>query len=433
MKDLDSLFAYLNSSPSPAHAVDAACARLENQGFQSLPLEAPLTWNAKVVRRWGLGSFCAWMSPTRSVKRVLILAAHTDSPALMLKSRPDRRSAGTAQLQMEVYGGALWNSWLDRDLELAGSLWYTLGASTDPREMHCQRLRLEWGLRIPQLAIHLDRDVNTQGLKLNPQNHLIPLVGLSQESFLDRLQDVLPTGAEVLSWDLVCADQQKAALGGHDQSLIYSGRLDNLASVEALLQSFPTENLEETLLGIVCFHHEEVGSQSREGADGRWFVEELDLALSSLGLDAASQRLVRSQSVLLSVDAAHAEHPNYTERHDANNKPLLGLGPVLKTNANQRYATEGTTAAALRLLCKQHKLPLQDFHSRNDLGCGSTVGPSLAARLGMPSLDLGIPMLSMHSAREMCALADVQSMRLLLQTLMSQSWPELKTGYQNGH
>jgi aspartyl aminopeptidase len=329
-----------------------------------------------------------------------VFAAHTDSPTLKLKPRPDAGRAGWRQVAVEIYGGALWNSWLDRDLGLAGRLALFDGSTVliDVRRPL---------LRVPQLAIHLDRQAN-QGLTLHSQQHMLPIWGLGEPSegellaFLADEAGVDPT--DVAAHDLVVHDLTPPATLGRGQELLAAPRLDNLASVHAGLTALiaAAGTAAPVISVFVGFDHEEIGSESATGASGP-LLESVLTRLAG-GFDTRSQAF--SISRCLSVDVTHAAHPNYLDRHDPAHLALPNGGPTLKVNANQRYATDAPGAAAWRRACRSADVPSQVFVGRNNVPCGSTVGPLIAARLGVRTVDVGIPVLSMHSARELCGVDD---------------------------
>ena len=405
---------FIDAAPCAAHAADEIARRLDAGGFTALDLGAP-RWDLPPgryrVRRGA--AVAAWVVRADTPRRYLLIGAHTDSPHLQLKPRAAFANEGCLQLGVEVYGGVLLNSWLDRDLGLAGTV-----VTADGKE-HSVRIHRPLA-RVPQLAIHLDRGINDNGLKLNTQNHLAPIWGLSAGANGESVDgpkvflDLLATAAGVAARDIVAHqvalyDLTPATLGGANGEFIFAARLDNLASchaaLSALLASTASGNPQSLPL-IACLDHEEVGSTSDAGADGAFLGTVLERIALALGLDRSAHLAALADSLMLSADMAHAVHPNYSDRHEPRHKPILGQGPVLKRNANQRYATSATTAGVVTRLARAADVPLQDFVTRSDLGCGSTIGPLAAARLGIAVADLGCPMLSMHSARECAATAD---------------------------
>jgi aspartyl aminopeptidase len=404
--DVDDLLAYLQASPSPYHAVAEAVSRLEAAGFR--PLEEVAPWNdvagsAYVTRG---GALVAWRCPSGLSPHApfRIVGTHTDSPNLRVKPRPDTGASGWRQLAVEVYGGALVNSWLDRDLGLSGRVVLTGGDTA-------LVLVDEPLARVPQLAIHLDRDVNERGLQLDKQTHLTPIWGLGQatDGDLARFLAMRLPGVEsgdIVGWDLMFHDLTPPARLGAELELIAGGRLDNLcsswAAVTALSGAPDTDHV-----SVAClFDHEEVGSGSTSGASGPLLETVIDRLVLARGGHAEERHRALAGSTCISADMAHAVHPNYPERHEPGHRPLPNAGPVLKVNVNQRYATSPQTAELFLRCCRAADVPSQVFVSRNNLPCGSTIGPLTATRLGIATVDVGCAQLSMHSARELCGRDD---------------------------
>lgn len=405
---LDSFTAFLKASPSSYHAAAEAARRLAEAGFTSL-VEVD-EWPTGAGRYFVVrdGAVIAWVQPeaATTTSAFRIFGAHTDSPSFKLKPHPDSGSNGWQQAGVEVYGGPLFNSWLDRDLEFAGRLVTRDGA------VHL--VRTGPVLRFPQLAVHLDRGVNSEGLTLDPQRHLHPVVGVNGPTGGDILGALAAAAgldaAEIAGHDVLVADTAAPAVIGFDRELFASSRMDNLSSVHAgltaLLASADELAQAESIAVFAAFDHEEVGSASTSGASGP-FLEEV-LTRISAGLGATPTERIRAfaASWCLSSDAGHAVHPNYPERHDPANQPLPNNGPLLKINANQRYASDARGAAEFARACAQAGVPFQTFVSNNGVPCGSTIGPLTATRLGIRTVDVGIGLLSMHSARELCGVDD---------------------------
>lgn len=398
---LDDLAALISASPSSFHAAAEAARRLSAGGFTELDESA--AWSER-AGRWFVvrdGAVVAWIvSPGNTATTPFrVLGAHTDSPGFKLKPKPTLHSGGWLQAGVEVYGGPLLNSWLDRELELAGRLAFLDGSTA--------LVRTGPFLRIPQLAVHLDRQVNAEGLKLDPQRHLSPVFGTGSEGDLvGHLAELAGrAGHEVAGYDVVVADTAPSARFGLDGRLFASGRLDNLSSVHAgLVALLELEAPTDSIPVFAAFDHEEVGSASRSGAAGPLLEQVLRRIHSPAGDDDWARRLANSWH--LSADAGHAVHPNYPERHDPANHPMVGAGPLLKINANQRYATDALGAAEWTRACARAGVPFQEFVSNNAVPCGSTIGPITATRLGIRTIDVGIALLSMHSARELCGADD---------------------------
>jgi aspartyl aminopeptidase len=308
-----------------------------------------------------------------------------------------------------VYGGPLLNSWLDRELELAGRLVTREGVE--------HLVRTGPYLRIPQLAIHLDRDANA-GLTLDRQRHLTPVFGVGELAQADLLAQVAGIAGiqadDIAGFDLLTADTQPPARFGLDDSLFAAGRMDNLSSVYAgMIALLASAEAGSSAAGAVseirvlaAFDHEELGSQSRSGASGPLLDDVLTRIAAAAGATADERLQAYAASWCVSADAGHSVHPNYPERHDPHNTPIAGGGPLLKINANQRYATDAHGAALWARLSTQAGVTYQEFVSNNTVPCGSTIGPLTATRLGIRTVDVGIPLLSMHSARELCHVDD---------------------------
>lgn len=404
------LLAFLGASPSPFHCVAESARRLELAGFRELSEQAPpevLEPGAGAFLRRG-GSLIAWRAGTDApaVAGFRLLGAHTDSPNLRVKPRPELLQEGYRRLGLEVYGGVIYATWTDRDLGLSGKV-VVRGADG----MEERLIRVDQPIaRIPNLAIHLNRTVNSDGLKLDPQKQLPAVLGLGDSfefrAWLAGKLDVAPEA--VLSWEIGLHDVVPPCLGGLDEEFVLSGRLDNQfcshATLSALLASQPSRSTQV----LALFDHEEIGSRTYRGANGPF----LGQALSRILRDHAEQapggmeRAVAS-SWMVSADMAHGVHPAHAELHEPNHKPRLNAGPVLKAHAEHRYATEAESGAFFRMACAEVGVPCQDFVTRTDLACGTTIGPISAAELGIRTVDVGCAMLSMHSIREQAGAADV--------------------------
>jgi aspartyl aminopeptidase len=408
------LLTYIDASPSPFHACATAAERLEAAGFEEVSEAAP--WPAGPGRRFVRrgGSLVAWAShdghgPGSPFR---IVGAHTDSPNLRVKPHADAGHAGYRQLAVEVYGGALLNSWLDRDLGLSGRVVTRGAGGTEERLLLVDRPLL----RVPQLAIHLDRDITSSGLLLNAQQHLSPLWGMGEvtpgafASFVAEQLDVDP--AAILSWDLMLHDVQPSTVAGLHGELISAPRIDNLCSswagIEALVcaASRHADAPSAPIPLLVLFDHEEIGSTSDRGAASTLLPTVTERISISLGGDRDDHLRGLAASVCCSADMAHATNPNYADRHEPGHHIALNGGPVLKVNSNVRYASDATSTAVIVLACEQAGVPLQRYAHRSDLPCGSTIGPVTAARMGIPTVDIGAPQLAMHSARELCGAED---------------------------
>ncbi|GGH48063.1 M18 family aminopeptidase [Microbacterium album] len=402
---IEDLADFVIASPSSYHAAAEAAHRAVEAGYRRLAETD--AWALEPGGRYVVtrdGSVLAFALPdsVEATTPFTILGAHTDSPGFKLKPNPDTQGAGGWwQLGLEVYGGPLLNSWLDRELELAGRL-VTLDG-------HEHLVRTGSLLRIPQLAVHLDRSVN-EGLTLDKQRHTQPVWGVGAPEGADILRRLAARAGidpeAIGGYDVVVADTQEPRTFGATQELFASGRLDNLLSTHAALTALLQAEPAGSIAVFAAFDHEEVGSESRSGAAGP-FLEETLLRISS-ALEATAEERARAfaGSLHVSSDVGHAVHPNYPERHDPANHPVAGGGPILKINAKQRYATDAHGAASWAAACRAAGVPMQEFVSNNAIPCGSTIGPIAATRLGIRTVDVGVPILSMHSARELTAVVD---------------------------
>lgn len=406
------MMALIDAAPSPFHACAEASRRLESAGFVERREidDWPIGAGAFYLRRGG--TLVAWSlgEHHRPTDGFRIVGAHTDSPNLRVRPHADAGRAGYRQLAIEVYGAPLLNSWLDRDLGVSGRV--SLRSPDGPRE---QLLIIDRPLlHIPQLAIHLDRGISTDGLHLNPQEHLSPIWGLGEPS-IGAFTSLIATELEVdpdsiLAWDLMTHDLTPSRLVGAGQEMVSAPRLDNLCSAwagtEALAASAGALESLAQIPVLVLFDHEEIGSTSDRGAGSALLSSILERIVLTAGGGRPEVLRALAASVCCSVDNAHATHPNYPERHEPRHLIELNKGPALKVNSNVRYATDATTAATFVLACEQAEVPLQRYSHRGDLPCGSTIGPITASRLGVPTVDVGTPQLAMHSARELCGSLD---------------------------
>ncbi|CAK8720399.1 M18 family aminopeptidase [Candidatus Electronema halotolerans] len=404
---LAGLIRFLSTSPTAFHAAAAGAALLETAGFTRLHEQED--WGSLPVGKYFLlrndSSLIGFTWPGENMAGGLrMIGAHTDSPGLKVKPNPLRREQNCLQLGVEIYGGVLLRPWFDRELSLAGRVcWQDKDGSLCSALLDFQRPVAI----IPSLAIHLNREANKQQ-EVNRQTDIVPLLGLAgaepadfQQILRDQLRRQQPEAepVSIIDHELFFYDPAPPARTGLAAEFLVSARLDNLVSCFAALQALLTA---EANCLIVLNDHEEVGSMSTAGAQGPFLRELLERLLP----DAAARQTVLRQSFFISADNAHAVHPNFAAKHDPQHLPKLGLGPVIKFNANQRYATTAASAAKFRQICAQAGVPVQDFVSRSDMGCGSTIGPLTASGIGVETVDVGIPSLAMHSIRETAACAD---------------------------
>jgi aspartyl aminopeptidase len=406
----DDLRAFVDASPSPSHAVAEMGRRLAAAGFTQL-VETH-RWEPApgsrhfVVRHGSLVAFRVGSRPLAE-SGMRLVGAHTDSPTFKVRPHSDVQQAGYRLVGVEPYGGGLWHTWLDRELTVAGRVVLRGGGTS--------LVRLPGApLRLPSLAIHLDRSVR-DGLTLDPQRHLVPVWGRELGSEPGLVEAVAAAAGvdpdDVVGHDLVLADTQPAARAGADGTWVAAPRLDNLGCSHAGLLALLAAPAGERTQVLVANDHEEVGSGSMAGARGS-FLEDVVHRLAS-ATDAGDPEAVPralARSVLVSADMAHAVHPTQFDRHEPAHRPVLGGGPVLKLNANQAYATDAVTGGWFAERCAEAGVPLQRFVTRADLPCGSTIGPLTATRLGVATVDVGSPTLAMHSCRETASALDVPFM-----------------------
>ncbi len=405
---IDELLEFLRRSPTPFHAVANMASELDASGFERLR-EAD-RWELETGGRYytvrnGSSLIAFGLHGDLLTDGMRMIGAHTDSPCLKIKPEPELTKHGYLQLGVEVYGGALLNPWFDRDLSIAGRVTYpnASGSLTSTLIDFKRPVAV-----IPSLAIHLDREAN-QNRSVNEQKELPAVIAADgPQSFRNLLVKRLneqyhDCGADEISdYELCLYDTQPAARIGLNREFITGARLDNLVSCYIGLRSLLDESPERPAL-LICNDHEEVGSMSASGAQGTFLKSVLERICGS------RETFLRAmdRSMLISVDNAHGIHPNFEDRHDKNHGPLLNAGPVIKINANQRYASNSETSGVFRYFCKRLGVPVQTFVMRSDLACGSTIGPLTAGELGVRTLDVGIPQFAMHSIRELCGSADV--------------------------
>jgi aspartyl aminopeptidase len=428
---IQNLMSFLDASPTSWHAVDAARNLLVQSDF--LELSEKEHWNIQASTRYVVtrdgSSLCAFVTPQKTPKRLRLFASHTDSPSFKLKPKPEIRKHQAILLGVEVYGSPLLSSWMNRDLGLAGRVLYTNKSGQIKESL----VRLETHpLTIPQLAIHLDRDVNERGLQLDRQVHLNALVGLESSfphsSVLESLLRKEIDFEQLISHDLFLFPLEKARLLGYEHTLLASYRIDSLSSVHAALTAllhYPNP-LEDEIKMIIFWDNEEIGSHTSHGAGSPFFNQTLERILEGFQATREDYFCLINRSTCVSIDLAHALHPNYPDKHDPQHQPLLGQGVVLKSNAQQRYATTARSSLPVQKVAAIKHLPLQRFVMRNDIPCGTTIGPIQATLTGMPTVDIGCGQLSMHACRELMSCQDQLDMCQLLEALLQiPDWPDI--------
>lgn len=412
---------FLSASPSSYHAAAEVVRQLEAEGFQQLYEGEP--WGERIVPGGKFvvlrdGAVIAWIMPKQVAPTTALRMAgsHTDSPGFKVKPGAASHSIfhahGFTQLTVEIYGGPVLDTWFDRELEFAGRI---VDRSSNERLVRSGAVA-----RIPQLAIHLDRSAN-DARTIDRQRHTQPILGVTEGDLLQQLAVSVGWHVDdVAGFDLISVDAQSAARFGTDARMLASGRLDNLTSVFAGLEALKLVADQPARLNgiamLAAFDHEEVGSETRSGASGPFLAEVLDRLYEALGANRDQHGQALASSWCVSADAAHSVNPNFADKHDPNVHPVLGSGPALKFNASQRYATDAHGSALWRQCAELASVPVQEFVSNNQIPAGSTIGPLTATRLGIRTIDVGVPLLSMHSARELCHVDDLVWLRDALST-----------------
>ncbi|KAE8123944.1 hypothetical protein FH972_018859 [Carpinus fangiana] len=458
--EIGELIGFLNHCPTAFHAVEVAKKLLKSAGYEQISERED--WRLAAGKKYfftrNYSTIVAFAIGKKYVagNGFIIIGAHTDSPCLKLKPVTKVTKGGYLEVGVQAYGDGLWHTWFDRDLTVAGKV--IIGEEKDGSVSYSHRLVriFEPIMRIPTLAIHLDRGVN-DGFEVNTQSHLLPVLATSIKTDKKKTNQSTTTKSgpvesgvqtdkmktnrstttnnskhhslllqriasevgckpdDICDFELQACDTQPSIVAGATKEFIFSGRLDNLCmsfcSLKALIDATSSESSLEDETGVrmvALFDHEEVGSNSAQGAGSPVMINALSRITSSFGSDSKLLEKAIRRSFLVSADMAHALHPNYTEKHEDNHQPKLHGGLVIKNNANQRSATNAVTSFIFREIATKHNLPIQDFVVRNDMGCGSTIGPILASGVGIRTVDVGAPQLSMHSIREMCGVDDVK-------------------------
>lgn len=412
-KHAQDLLDFIDASPSPWHAVATAEILLKQNGFT--PLNESDHWQLSsggrhyVIR--GGGSIIAFIVGSKSVVETgfNMVGAHTDSPGLRLKPHAAFSSDGLIRIGVEVYGGPILATFTDRDLSIAGRVNVRAQSGFETRLIKFDQALI----RLPNLAIHMNREVNDKGLKLNKQTELPLIFGESEDGvaaeqqFLNHIAQALEvTVADIINFELNVFDTQKGAIWGQHQEFIADSQMDNLASCHAAITALTNTKHPTSTAICALFDHEEVGSESATGASGSFLADIIHRIGLSQNLSQEDALRGLAKSFFISADMAHAYHPNHAGSYEPCHHALVNKGPVIKTNANQRYATSADSAAKFIGLCEQAGVPYQQYAHRTDLGCGSTIGPIVASRLGVNSVDVGSPMWAMHSLRESAGVLD---------------------------
>ncbi|MBQ8279604.1 MAG: M18 family aminopeptidase [Roseburia sp.] len=415
MTETQILFDLLEKGVSPAHAVAACEERLENAGFEKL--DYGTAWNLEMGKKYYMNHYdttlFAFTLPKnwgKAEPAIRIAAAHTDFPCLRIKPACDMKNNGYAQINVEVYGGAILNTWLDRPLGVAGRVSLR---SEDVFHPEVRNFVSKKNITIPNLAIHMNREVN-KGVELNKQTELLPIAGLLEDEqtgayFLDFMAAELGVAKEdILDYELTVFCAEKPQFVGLKDELISAPRLDNLNSCAALVSAIIGSERADGMNLIALFDHEEIGSRSKQGAASILLHDMICRILKEVGKEEAEATLYNS--MILSVDVAHGLHPNYAGKMDPTNKPVLGKGFCIKEACSQSYATDCEVVSIIEQIAKKKEIAYQKFVNRSDAVGGGTLGSIASALLPVKTVDIGIPLLAMHSARELMATSDQQNM-----------------------
>ena len=418
------LLNFIDASPSPWHAVASTEQHLLKHGFSQL--EEADAWSLQAdgsyyVVRGGASiiAFIIGNSPLIETGFRMV-GAHTDSPGLRLKPHAAFSSDGLVRIGVEVYGGPILATFTDRDLSIAGRV---MTKTAEGVQSHLVKFD-DTLIRLPNLAIHMNREVNDKGLKLNTQTELPLLFAQSKagveadQQFLGYIATHLDIQAEdILTFELNVYDTQKGVIWGANQEFIADSQLDNLASCHAAMTALAAIKNPNATTVCALFDHEEVGSESATGASGSFLADVTTRIASNQKMDEEARLRALAKSFFISADMAHAYHPNHPGSYEPCHHVQVNHGPVIKTNANQRYSTNAESAARFIKLCESAQVPYQQYAHRTDLGCGSTIGPIIASGLGVASVDVGSPMWAMHSIRESAGVLDQSYMIAVLKEL----------------
>lgn len=418
-KQTQHLLNFIDDSPSPWHAVKTIESQLAAFHFQRL-YEAD-TWQLETGGRYyvvrGDSSIIVFVHGQKAVSETgfKIIGAHTDSPSLRIKPNPTNTTANLERLNVEIYGGAILATFADRELSFAGRVSY----QTEKGELNHELVNFPQPLlRLPNLAIHLNRGVNEDGLKFQKQNELGLILAnvteqLPNSQFLALLKSQLPENTQkILAWDLNVFDTQKGNFWGANNEFFANGQIDNLASCHVALHALLDESVLQNDSTLVCafFDHEEVGSESHCGASGSFLTDTLRRISDATLPNSQDFARTMAQSFIISADMAHAFHPNFPNAYDGQHNVHVNQGVVIKVNVNQRYTSDGVSEAMFMRWCEQANVPYQLYSHRNDLPCGSTIGSMVSAKLGVRCVDVGNPMWAMHSCRESAGVLDHSAM-----------------------
>ncbi len=422
---ISNMLDFIYKSPTAHFAVENVSKLLLKSGF--LQLEEKENWNLKPQTKYFVAkhgtSVIAFVTGEKDIKNngFNLVGAHTDAPCFKIKPNMDiTDSDNYIKLNTEMYGGAILNTWFDRPLSIAGTLYLKSNDILKPKvEMIYSEKPL---LVIPNLAIHMNREVN-KGVEYNPQKHTLPILGIINEklekddyllSFLANYKGI--NKEDIIDFELYLHGVDKGCVLGLNEDMVMSPRLDDLSMVYTGLQALIDAKPSKATQVLACFDHEEIGSTTAEGANSNLLLNTLERILIGLGdKDKESLFIALSNSLMVSADLAHAHHPNYVEKTDITTKPLMGRGPVIKYNANKKYATDGYIASIIKGICLENEIDIQSYVNRSDVRGGSTIGPAISSKLNIPVIDMGIAVFGMHSIMETGSTKDLENITKLFQ------------------
>ncbi len=408
------LIDFIYKSPTAFHAVKTVKEELDQAGFKELEFSDAwkLSKGGKYYVTRNNSALIAFIVGEGQIEQhgFKLIAAHTDSPTFRVKPNPEMTTANYLKLNTEVYGGPIVNTWLDRPLSLAGRV---MVKGENPLQPKTKLVNFNRPLLIiPNVAIHMNNKVN-EGIELNRQIDTLPLLGLVSETlekdgFLTKLiaEELKIDAEDIIDFDLFLYEYEKGSIIGLNQELISVGRLDNLAMVHAGITALKNAKASLATNVMVCFDNEEIGSRTRQGANAPMLANVLERIGYALGKEREDYFRALAHSFMISADMAHAIHPNRPEKHDPVNKPQLDGGPVIKINSNFSYTSDSDSIAVYEQICKENNIPVQKFVNRSDVRGGSTIGPISSTQVDIRSVDIGNPMLAMHSIRELASVKD---------------------------
>ena len=431
MNYTEGLFRFIEKSPTPFHVIDNMKQELEEQGYKQLleREEWKLEHGGKYYVIRNGSAMVAFRVPKGAFSGFQIVASHSDAPCLKLKENPELWSEQAyVRLNVEKYGGMICSTWFDRPLSVAGRL---LVKSEEGVTVKLVQIDKDL-LMLPSLAIHMNRDINT-GYDYHAQKDMLPLYGMGtkgeKESFMDRIAREADVKKEdILGSDLYVYNRMQGSVWGSEDEFISIGKLDDLECVYSSMTSFLSAEEQDRIPVHCVYDNEEVGSSTRQGAASTFLVDTLERIQEAFGGSASDYRRLIAGSMMLSADNAHAAHPDYPEKACPSNRPLVNQGVVIKFSGNQRYTSDGVTAAVFRRICEKAGVPTQVFTNHSDIAGGSTLGNISALQVPVPCVDIGLPQLAMHSSYETAGVKDLEYMIIAMKGFYEAATEEMENG-----